>query len=457
MKRLALILASGDGKRMKSDLPKVMHRVCGIPLVGHVFRAVEAVSDDKPIVITGRRGELMRDYFGDRARYAEQAERRGTAHAVMCGQRFLEGEEGLVTVTAGDMPLIRLETFQKLAETTEREGYAACVLTAIVDDATGYGRILRDENGGVSGIVEHRDATEEQKQIQEINTSIYCFRIPDLLSALTKVNDQNAQGELYLTDTLAILRAEGKKVGACVADDVTEAMGINDRVQLAQAEKAMRARINERVMREGVTLIDPDNTYIEPDVEIGKDTVIYPNNLLTGQTKIGERCVLYPNSRIDSSVIGDETEVQASVMLKAIVGTNCTIGPNAYLRPGSRIGNHARIGDFVEIKNSEIGDGTKVSHLTYIGDAQVGKDCNMGCGTVFVNYDGKEKHKIVVGDHVFIGCNANLIAPVTIGDNALIAAGTTVTEDVGEDDMAIARSRQTTKKGWVKEYQNWKR
>lgn len=456
MYKTSLILAAGDGKRMKSDLPKVMHKVCGYQLVKHVFNAVKTVSDDEPIVITGRRGELLHDLFKDTARYAEQTERRGTAHAVMCGQHYLEGKDGYVTITAGDMPMITGKTFQKLLDAAINENMSACVLTAIVDNADGYGRIIRDEDGSVKGIVEHRDATDEQEQIREINTSIYCFKIDDLLNSLTKVESNNAQGELYLTDTLGILRGEGKKVGACIADDVTEAMGINDRVQLSEAEKMMRKRINENIMREGVTLIDPESTYIEVGVVIGNDTVVYPGNVISGNTVIGSNCIVYPNNRIDNAKISDGCEIQASVILSSEIGENTKVGPNAYIRPESVIGKNARIGDFVEIKKSVIGDGTKVSHLTYVGDAEVGENCNMGCGTVFVNYDGKNKHKTVVGDHVFIGCNANLIAPVKIGNNAFIAAGSTVTENVDENDLCIARERQTNKKGWVLNYKNWK-
>lgn len=457
MYKTALILAAGDGKRMKSDLPKVLHKVCGYPLVKHVFNAVKCVSDDEPIIITGRCGELTRKIFGENARYAEQTERRGTAHAVMCGKHFLQGKDGYVTVTAGDMPLLRGETFEKMVNTAVENDMAACVLTAVVDDSFGYGRIIRDENGNVKAIVEQRDASEEEQKIKEINTSVYCFKIDRLLDALLRINDNNAQGELYLTDVLGILYNDGCRVGACIVDDNTEAMGINDRVQLSLAEKQMQKRINEKVMLGGVTLIDPDTTYIEAGVVIGRDSVVYPGNVLSGQTVIGENCVLFSNSRIDNSNIGDKTEVQCSVILSSTVGTNAHVGPNAYIRPDSVIGDNTRIGDFVEIKKSTIGNGTKVSHLTYVGDAEVGEDCNMGCGTVFVNYDGKNKHKTVVGDHVFIGCNANLVAPVKIGDNALIAAGSTVTEDVEENDMCIARARQTNKKGWVLNYKNWKR
>ena len=322
MYKTALILAAGDGKRMKSDIPKVMHKVCGYPLVKHVYNAVKEVSDDEPIVITGRRGELMHELFGEKVRYAEQTERKGTAHAVMCGQKYLEGKSGYVTITAGDMPLITGETFKKMTDKAISEDMAACVLTAIVDNADGYGRIIRDESGCVSGIVEHRDATDEQKQIKEINTSIYCFKIDELLDALTKVDSNNAQGELYLTDTLSIIRKMGKKVGACIVDDVTESMGINDRVQLSQAEAKMRRRINEKIMRDGVTLIDPEATYIEPGVTVGRDTVIYPENVLSGNTSIGENCVIYPDNRIESSCIGAGATVEKSVLINTEVKQN---------------------------------------------------------------------------------------------------------------------------------------
>ena len=354
------------------------------------------------------------------------------------------------------MPLITEQTFEILLQKTVSEGLDACVLTAVVENADGYGRILRDEKNGVYGIVEHRDASEEQKKIQEINTSVYCFKVDSLLDALKKVRNNNVQGELYLTDTLAILKEEGKKIGACILEDAMEAMGINDRVQLAQAEKVMRRSINEKIMRSGVTLIDPDNTYIEADVEIGQDTVIYPNNLLSKGTKIGRDCILFPGSRIEASVIGDRCEIQASVILESRIGKETKIGPNAYLRPNSVIGDYVRIGDFVEVKNSTIGNGSKVSHLTYVGDAEMGQNCNVGCGTVFVNYDGAHKHHTQVGDHVFIGCNTNLIAPVKVGNNAFIAAGSTVTEDVEENDLCIARARQCVKKGWVLQNKNWK-
>ena len=455
MYKTALILAAGDGKRMKSKLPKVMHKVCGKQLVKHVFDAVESVCDDKPIVVVGRSAELVEKLLADNARFAYQEVRKGTAHAVMCAQELFEEQDGYIIITAGDMPLLRAETFEKLFEQTVKGEYSACVLTAKVEDPFGYGRIIRSSLGEVSSIVEQRDATEEEQKINEINTSVYCFNIKDLLCALSKVTTDNAQGELYLTDTLLILNNMGKKVGAVELEDSIEAMGINDRVQLSCAEAQMRRRINKQVMLSGVTLIDPENTYIEASVKIGQDTVIYPGSVIAGNTVIGEDAVIYSGCRIVDSYIGNGCEVTSSVMLEAKIGNNTKVGPNAYLRKGTDVGDNARIGDFVEIKNAHIGNGTKVSHLTYVGDATVGENCNMGCGTVFVNYDGKNKHHSIVGDHVFIGCNSNIIAPVKIGNNAFIAAATTVTKDVEENDLSIGRSRQENKKGWVLNYKNW--
>lgn len=449
MIQTALILAAGEGKRMKSALPKVMHKVCGLPLIEYVLQAVSAVSDGAPVAVVGNGKELVEEYLGDRVRYAVQHERKGTAHAVMTARSYLAGQQGYVTVTAGDMPAITAETFIALAEYTKTQKLAACVLTAVVPDATGYGRILRGEDGSVAGIVEHRDATEEQKKINEINTSIYCFDIESLLFALDRVKADNAQGELYLTDTIAILRAAGKAVGGFIAADPQEAEGINDRVQLQAAEKVMRRRINTRLMEEGVTLIDADSTYIEKTVTVGKDTVIYPGNVLSGGTVIGENCILYPNNRMENAVIGDGVTVQSSVILDARVGDGTTVGPYAYLRPHTEVGKKARIGDFVELKNARIGDGSKVSHLTYVGDGDVGIDCNIGCGVVFVNYDGKNKFRTSVADHAFIGSNSNLVAPLQIGSHAFVAAGSTVTEDVPDNALCIARGRQVNKADWV--------
>jgi len=451
MYKTALILAAGEGKRLKSFIPKVMHKVCGQPLIEYVLDAVQVVSDDAPIAIVGNGKELIEEHLGDRVRYALQLERKGTAHAVLMAKELLEGKKGYVTVTAGDVPAITATTFEILLDYTIKNELSACVLTAIVPDATGYGRIVRDEFGQLCSIVEHRDATDEQRKIKEINTSIYCFDIESLFSALGKVKNDNEQGELYLTDTIAIMKAEGKAVGGVATFDAEEAEGINDRLQLCTTEKIMRRRINRKLMENGVTMIDPESTYIEKSVVIGKDTIVYPNNFISGKTVIGQSCVIYPNSRIDNAIIGDEVSIQSSVILSAQVGDKTTVGPFAYLRPNTKIGKKARIGDFVELKNANIGNASKVSHLAYVGDADIGESCNIGCGVVFVNYDGKNKFRTCVEDGAFIGSNSNLVAPLCIGKNAFIAAGSTVTQDVPEDALCIARERQVNKPEWVKQ------
>ena len=324
------------------------------------------------------------------------------------------------------------------------------LLTACPEKTPPYGRIVRDAVGRICGIVEDKDATSEQKKIKELNFSFYCFKTSALLRALAQLTPDNAQHEYYLTDCVGILYRAGGDVRSIQIEDMRECVGVNTRVQLAEAEAALRTRINEKLMLAGVTMIDPAATYIGPEVEIGEDTVIYPGVILEGKCRIGRGSTLYQGSRIVGCTIGDATTVENSVLLQAEVGDHTQIGPNAYLRPGTRIGSHCRIGDFVETKNAVIGDGTKVSHLTYVGDAELGEDINIGCGVVFVNFDGKEKNKTVVGDGAFIGCNTNLISPVQVGDGAYIAAGTTVTKDVPAEALAIGRARELVKANWAK-------
>ncbi|MFO7154401.1 MAG: bifunctional UDP-N-acetylglucosamine diphosphorylase/glucosamine-1-phosphate N-acetyltransferase GlmU [Caldicoprobacter oshimai] len=448
----SIVLAAGEGTRMKSKRPKVLHQVCGYPIIEYVVRAASEVSDDLPVVVVGHRAEEVKQYLGERVRYAYQAQQLGTGHAVMMAQPLLKEVEGYVVVLAGDAPLIRGCTLQRMVQHAVQGGYGAVVLSAVVDDPTGYGRIVRNDDGDLERIVEHRDATEEQRQIKEINSSIYCFDAQLLFSSLERLNNRNSQGEYYLTDVIEIMKCQGIKVGVLVAQDADEVLGINTRAQLAEVDRKMRLRINRSHMDRGVTIIDPEHTYIGPDVVIGFDTVVYPGNVLEGSTIIGEDCVLYPNNRIVNSVIGNGVQLQASVVLDSRIGDKTTVGPYAYLRPGSVIGNSVRIGDFVEIKNSTIGDGTKISHLTYVGDAEVGNDVNLGCGVVFVNYDGVKKHRTVVEDKAFIGCNVNLVAPVRVGQEAYIAAGSTITEDVPGKALAIARERQVNKEGWVERW-----
>jgi len=373
----SIILAAGEGTRMNSKKAKVLHEVCGYPIIEYVVRAALEVSQDLPIVVVGHRAEEVKQYLGQRVKYAYQAQRLGTGHAVMVTRPMLKDVDGYVAVLAGDAPLIRGYTLKQMVEYAMQGGYGAVALSAIVEDATGYGRIIRDTNGDLEKIVEHKDATEGQRQVKEINSSIYCFDIQLLLSSLDKLNNSNSQGEYYLTDVIEIIKQQGSRVGVFTAQDADEVLGINNRMQLSEVDHKMRLRINRFHMDSGVTIINPDNTYIGPDVIIGCDSVLYPGNVLEGNTVIGENCVLYPNSRIVNSVIGNGTQIQTSVILDSRIGEGVTVGPYAYIRPGSIIGNGARIGDFVEIKNSAIGDGTKISHLTYVGDGNVGKNVNL--------------------------------------------------------------------------------
>ncbi|MDV3425778.1 MAG: bifunctional UDP-N-acetylglucosamine diphosphorylase/glucosamine-1-phosphate N-acetyltransferase GlmU [Bacillota bacterium] len=449
MYRCAVILAAGEGKRMKSSLPKVLHKICGKEMVSWVIDSIREASIDDINVVVGKGSEkVIEGTKNKQVTYSLQEEQLGTGHAVICAEDFLKGKIGTVAIFSGDAPFITSETIKKFLEFHENGKYSAAILTSKVDDPFGYGRIIRDEKGEVVKIVEHKDCSEAELLVNEINSAIYCFDIEDLLLSLKKINNNNAQGEYYLPDVISVLKSEGKKVGA-ITTEFEETKGINSRLQLSEGEKIMRNRINRKHMENGVTLIDPDTTYIGGDVVIENDTIIYPNNVIEGKTVIKEGTILYPNSRIVDSIIGKNVTVQSSVILEAQVGDSTTVGPFAYIRPESVIGSHARIGDFVEIKKSVIGEGTKVSHLTYIGDAEVGSGCNFGCGTVVVNYDGKRKNKTIIGDNSFIGCNTNLVSPVQVESNTYIAAGSTITNKVPEGALAIARAKQVNIEGWV--------
>lgn len=448
MYKCAVILAAGQGKRIKSDLPKVLHKVCGKEMVNHVIDTMRKAEIDDVNVVIGKGAELVKEKTeAKNVSFAVQLEQLGTGHAVKCAIDFLKGKTGVVGVFAGDAPLIKAETIENLFNEHLEKGNKATLLTSLVEDPTGYGRIVRNGEEVVK-IVEHKDCTDEELKINEMNAAIYCFDIEALLVSLNKLSNNNNQGEYYLTDVIGILKEEGEKVGAIVID-YEETIGVNSRVQLAEAEEILKNRINLMHMENGVTLIDPRSTYIGVDVEILNDTIIYPNNNIEGNTKIGKGVVIYPNSRISNSTIGNEVEIQSSVILDSVIGNKTTVGPFAYIRPESIIGEKARIGDFVEIKKSTIGNNTKVSHLTYIGDASVGENCNFGCGTVVVNYDGKSKNKTEIGNNSFIGCNTNLVSPVKIYDNTYIAAGSTITNDVNEGELAVARARQRNIPGWV--------
>lgn len=453
-KTIAVIMAAGDGTRMKSSLPKVMHKICGRPIIEYVMDSAMGVSTSEPIVILGNGAAEIEKHLGSDIKYAYQYERLGTGHAVMMARKYLENQSGYVLILAGDIPLITDETLKNLIDYCQNGDYDAVVLSALFENADGYGRILRDEDGDFERIVEHKDATEEERLVKEINSSIYCLNIPALLQGLDQLDNNNAQEEYYLTDVLGILKKDGRRIGVYTVEDSTEIMGINDRVQLAEGQKIMKKRINYGHLKNGVTLVDPENTYIAPCVKIDRDVIIYPGNVLEGDTTIGEGSILYPNSRIVNSTIGNESQVQSSVILDSKIGNRTTVGPFAYIRPGSRIADNVRIGDFVEVKNSKVGEGSKVSHLTYIGDGEIGEKVNIGCGVVFVNYDGKKKHRTIVGDKAFVGCNTNLVAPVKVENNAYIAAGSTITGDVPENALGIARARQINKENWVKKHRN---
>lgn len=449
MYKCAIILAAGQGTRIKSNIPKVLHKVCGKEMVNHVIDNMRKAEIEDVNVIIGNGSELVKESTKDRnVSYSLQEEQLGTGHAVKCAKEFLQGKDGVVAVFTGDAPLTRVETIKKLVDEHIKKGNKATLLSAYVDDPTGYGRIIRDGEE-VLKIVEHKDCNEEELKVNEMNAGMYCFDIKSLLSSLEELNNNNVQGEYYLTDVIGILKSKGEKVGALLTD-YEDTLGVNSRAQLAEAERVLRKRINQFHLDNGVTLIDPNTTYIGVNAIIGKDTVIYPNNIIEGNTKIGEGCTILQNSRIKDSIIEDNVEIQASVILDSKIGKNTTVGPFAYIRPESTIGEGVRIGDFVEVKKSSIGNETKVSHLTYIGDAEVGSGCNFGCGTVVVNYDGKKKNKTIIGDHSFIGCNTNLISPVEVQDNTYIAAGSTITSTVEEGDLAVARAKQRNIKGWVK-------
>lgn len=446
----AVVLAAGKGTRMKSSLYKVLHPVCGKPMVDHVVGNMEVLGAKEIVTVVGHGAEMVKDTLGDRSTYVVQEEQLGTAHAVQQAERALEGREGTTIVICGDTPLITPATIEQLMQTHQEAGAKATILTAIVEDPTGYGRILRGSDDLVSGIVEQKDATPEQQNVKEINSGTYCFDNKALFEALKKVDNNNSQGEYYLTDVISILKEQGEAIAAFAAADADELLGVNDRVALSQAESYMRNRLALHHMREGVTIIDPASTYIGADVVIGSDTVLLPGTMLEGHTVIGEKSTIGPNSHLKNAHIGNETTVHSSVVMDSKIADHVAVGPFAHIRPGSDLGNHVKIGNFVEVKKATIDEGSKLSHLTYMGDAEIGKNVNIGCGTISVNYDGKNKFKTTIEDNAFIGCNSNLVAPVTVGKGAYVAAGTTVTKNVTEDSLAIGRVKQENKEGYAK-------
>ena len=449
MKTTAVILAAGQGTRMKSKLPKVLHKALGKPMVQWVIDCLTQAGVEDKIAVLGHGGEQVAQVVEQQAAIVYQAEQLGTGHAVMQAVPALVEENECVLVICGDTPLLRAQTIQALIEKHQAEGNAVTLLTAYAENPTGYGRIVRDEQQ-IKAIVEQKDANEEQKLIKEINTGTYCFDQKFLVQYLATLNTNNAQKEYYLTDLIKIANEHQLPVGGFVLADFNESLGVNNRIQLSQAEAVLRQRKCEEVMLAGVTLIDPTATYIGADVVIGNDTVIYPNVVLEGKTVIGSDNVIGMNCRFVDSVIGDGNDIQSTVITESTVGNGSKIGPMAYLRPGTVLADRVKIGDFVEVKKSQIGEGSKIPHLSYVGDSVVGSGVNIGCGTITCNYDGVHKYQTVIKDGAFIGSNTNLVAPVVVEENAFIGAGSTITKNVPDSALAVTRADLRLKENWRK-------
>ncbi|MEU6946785.1 bifunctional UDP-N-acetylglucosamine diphosphorylase/glucosamine-1-phosphate N-acetyltransferase GlmU [Streptomyces sp. NPDC046316] len=449
-----VVLAAGEGTRMKSKTPKVLHEIAGRSLVGHVVSAARELEPEHLVVVVGHAREkvtahLDAHYAGTRT--AVQHEQNGTGHAVRMGLEELgQVPDGTVVVVCGDTPLLSGETLKALASTHAADGNAVTVLTAEVPDSTGYGRIVRDAaSGAVTAIVEHKDATDEQRAIMEINSGVFAFDGRLLADALGKVRTDNSQGEEYLTDVLSILREAGHRVGASVAGDHREILGINNRVQLAEARALLNRRLLERAMTAGVTVVDPSSVFVDVMVTFERDAVIHPGTQLLGATHIGEDAEVGPNTRLKDTTVGKGARVDNTVADSAVIGESASVGPFAYLRPGTNLGLKAKAGTYVEMKNATIGEGTKVPHLSYVGDATIGEYTNIGAASVFVNYDGEAKHHTTIGSHCRTGSDNMFVAPITIGDGAYTAAGSVITKDVPAGSLAVARGQQRNIEGWV--------
>ena len=449
-KLAAVILAAGQGTRMKSQLPKVLHPVAGRPMLSHVVKTARSLGATPIVPVIGHGAEQVRQVLAEEPlTFALQEEQLGTGHALLCAEASLKGFTGDLLLLCGDVPLLRETTLRELLQQHQKTAASVTILTAQMQDPTGYGRIIRGENG-VERIVEEKDASRSERQVDEINTGIYVFRAPEVFEFLRGLDNSNAQGEYYLTDIVAAARKAGERIEALLIEYAAEAMGINDRVQLAEAGAIMRQRINEAHQRAGVTLVDPATTYIEPDVVIGADTLLHPNVHLRGKTTIGSGCEIEPGVVVTDCSIADQVHLKpGSVLSESSLGDSCAVGPMAHLRPGTVLNGNNKIGNFVEIKKAVFGEKSQASHLTYIGDASLGKNVNIGCGTITCNYDGVNKHQTTIGDDVFVGSDTQFVAPVTIGRGSLIGAGSTITKDVPEDALAITRAEQKNVAGWA--------
>jgi bifunctional UDP-N-acetylglucosamine pyrophosphorylase/glucosamine-1-phosphate N-acetyltransferase len=442
----AIVLAAGKGTRMKSDLPKVLHPICGLPMVAHVVRALWGAGVERIVVVVGHGGEKVQEALGDSVEYAWQREQLGTGHAVRCAVEALNGHEGPIVVASGDTPLVDADAMASLLR--EHGGRALTVATAILDDPTGYGRIVRDPNGNPARIVEQKDASPEQRSIQEVNAGLYAFDATVLFALLPQLRNANAQNEYYLTDLVQMAATDGLSVGTHTADAAL-LQGVNDRWQLSEAEAALRKAILKRHAMAGVTLRDPSTTYIEADVQIEPDATIEPGSHLLGSTFVGAGARIGPNAVLRNATVAKDAKVQLSVVEESSVGEGAKVGPYAHLRGRSSVGALSRIGNFVELKNAELGERVAAAHLTYLGDASIGARTNIGAGTITCNYDGFKKSRTTVGADVFVGSHSTLIAPLQIGDGAMLAAGSTITSDVPAGAGAFGRARQETKEEWA--------
>ncbi len=414
---IAIIMAAGKGTRMKSKNSKLVQKIYGKEIITRAVENVKRSGIEDVIAVVGYKREEIQNLLKDTVKYAIQEEQLGTGHAVIQASKLLEGKKGKVLILNGDHPIMRPETLKKLVDTAYKREESATILTMVHKDIIPYGKVIHDEKGNVKEIIEHKDCNEEQLQIREVNLGMYCFDIKELLEALKLLKNDNVQKEYYLTDVIKIMYNKGLKTGSIVVSDNAEVLGINDRMDLQILTKALQLRINTEHMKNGVTIEDINTTYIYDDVEIGMDTVIHPNTTIKSGVKIGE---------------------------------DCEIGPNAYIREDCKLANNVKIGSFVELKKVEVGEGTKIPHLSYIGDCKIGKNTNIGCGTITCNYDGTNKNETIIGNNCFIGSNSNLIAPIKLGDKSFIAAGSTITDDVPSESLAIARQRQSNKEGWNK-------
>jgi bifunctional UDP-N-acetylglucosamine pyrophosphorylase / glucosamine-1-phosphate N-acetyltransferase len=448
-----IILAAGKGTRMKSELVKVLHPILGLPMLSYPIElSLKGIKAEKTIIVVGHQADRIQGMFKNfKIDIALQEKQLGTGHAVLQAIPFLQSFSGTVLILCGDVPLVELETLRSFIDTYKENGSTLSVLTAVVEEPFGYGRILRNSGGWLEKIVEEKDASEKERMIREINTGIFCVKAPFLMEGLREIGKENAQGEYYLTDLVEVAKKRGLRCSAHIVADPVEVMGINTRVDLAVANEVLRQKKLKDLMLSGVTVVDPKTTYVDRTVEVGKDSTLYPNCHLQGKTKIGERCIIEPNSKISDSLIGNDVTIRAnSVITESKIEEGASIGPFAHLRPLSEVKTKAKIGNFVEVKKSVIGKGSKANHLSYIGDSLLGEDVNIGAGTITCNYDGFEKHQTIIGNRVFVGSNVELVAPVKVGNDSSIGAGTTVTKDIPEGALAISRVKQKNIKRWNK-------